>query len=358
MGNIVSDPIVQPSNDPQQVGSPATPVVSAATPISPETAIEQAVNPPAVEPPPLSQPQPSPDLAALNPGVIEGIGESKPAGFGKDPFAATTEPPAPESVAAPALATTEGAPPSITPEPPPPPPEEPPITPPAPEETPTESPTSVDAAKLLSQMPDVKQMMKDLEKSGCLLPELHTQENGHGPTDHSPLAALQPQRIKDNGFFTDTDTEPAKPLLPEVQLATTSQIVAKKGGGGMEIPLFLFVGLLSWLQAAQGIAQLVHFSLLTYPTYEQRVIAGEFTTAGMNAAVMKGGILATFTSIAFFAGGTVLIKRTKNNSAFLYFTLATIILNFFIQNVLVTKEFVSGNPLALPTILSEIFANR
>jgi hypothetical protein len=328
MGNIVSNPVQS-----GQVPSANTTGASSPSP--------QYITPPDI-------PGTVPTASST---TIEGTTPSPAqAGYGVDPFGPVT-PPAPT----PAIQPSEPEPPSITVDPPP------PTTPPL-ITTPSDqvlSTTQLDAATILSKIPDVGTMMKDLEKSGCLLPDLKVNKTLH--VDTSPLAALQPNRLKDQGNYISTPgSDQPKPVLPEVQLATTSvpeqkQHVRKDAG---ELPLFVFTAIICLIQVVQGATQVAHFFLIRYPQYEKLVINGQLTTTDVNATVIKAVFIAAMVFISLPIFLAVILKRAKNHSALLYISVVVIILNFCVQNIMAGSEFVSGSPLVLPSILSEIFSSR
>jgi hypothetical protein len=302
----------------------------------------------------------SPVITVTNPNVIEAVGQTGQGGaYHTDPFgtlppsqqtnqqsgeSGETELPSIPTVPPPASDT----PPSITPEVPVPQPE-PPIT--QPENT-TPDPRQGDVVALFSQMPDIFQMMKDLEKSGCLLPELQIKSTER--VDTSPLAALQPQRLKDQRFFSAPSDQPQTPQLPDVKLTETGAV--KHPAQFAELPMFVFVSLIAFIQSVQGFAQVAHFGLITYPQYEQMVISTQLTTTDVNATVIKALIIAGLAVFSILMGLILLVKRAKNHSILIYGVVALIVLNFFTQNMMARKEFASGNPLVLPEILGEVIS--
>jgi len=286
---------------------------------------------------------------AVAPQAIEGVGPApQESGYGIDPFGTL---PTQQTPALPEISPAAPEPPSITPEPPPLPPEPPPISPP---EAPVQG-SAVVAETLLNQIPDMKQMMKDLEKSGCLLPELNVKATER--VDTSPLAALQPQRLKDGGvFFSTPSNEPIKPILPEVQLATTSAGQPKQRAEKGELPLFVLTAVIGLVQSIQGVAQATHFALIRYPLYKQQNATTQLTTTDANAAAIKAAAIGLLAIITALISLMLIVRRTKNHSPLLYVSVMFIILNFFAQNFLRGGDFVSGSPLELPSILSEIIS--
>jgi len=296
-----------------------------------------------------SQPAPPPTQRGNTSSVaIEGIAEpiAPQSGFYVDPFGPNQNPPS-----LPREESTTTEPPSITPPEPLQPAEQPPITLPQ-EQTDT---FKHDAASILSRMPDISQMMKDLEKSGCLLPELNVQPQEMADT--SPLAALQPQRLKDKGtYFGSPSTKAAQPLLAEIKLAHSEAIHHEHES--KEIPLFVFAALIGFLQSLQGIVQAIYFIKITYPSYERDIMIGLVNTTDVNTSVIKAIIICVLAVIGGIISLFILIKRARNSSFLLYFLIGMIILNFISQNILGGKEFISGNPLALPQMISEIISKQ
>jgi hypothetical protein len=321
MGNIVSSDVVP---------TPPTPAAAAVTaPQAGLPPVEASVAPSApVAPSPVTT------------STIEGIGSTQPAGFNADPFG-----PLPSiETTAPADTTPEL--PSITPEPPPPPAPEPPITP-----VKEETPTHATAAELLAKMPDVQTMMKDLEKSGCLLPELQVKAGRH--IDTSPLAALQPKQLRDQSFFSSPSDEQPMKVLPEVQLASSKPVEKKELP---ELPMFVFVAVFALIQSIQGAAQLAHFIWVKYPEYEQMIVANVMTTTEVDSAMVRAIILGIMSAIGFMLGLLLLVKRSKNRSVDVYLVISMIVINFFVQNILVKNVMASGSPLMLPDILGEVIS--
>lgn len=300
---------------------------------------------------PITQSQPIPAQVPELPS-IEGVGQAaqQQAGYRVDPFG----PMDPSTQPAVNHAAAPPEPPSILPDPPAPTPPEPPITPPL-DQAQSGKET---AADLLGRMPSIEQMMKDLEKSGCLLPELKVTQSQH--VDTSPLAALQPNRLNNPSAEISTpSSEQPKPILPEVQLATTGKPVAQRQSKQpVELPLFVFTGVVCFIQAIQGVTQVIHFFLIEYPRYEQLVITGTLTTTDVNTTVVKGLIIAGLALISFVTLFVLVAKRSTNHSPSLYFSVALIVLNFYVQNVMVAGQFASGSPLVLPEIIGEILSRR
>ena len=211
-------------------------------------------------------------------------------------------------------------------------------------------------ATLLSNMPNIEQMMKDLEESDCLMPDL--QVNSTHRIDNSPLAALQPDRLKDKvAYFEDPNTEPDKPILPELQLATSS--IARPRSAPVEkqeLPMFVFVAIIGLIQAVQGTAQVAHFILVLYPQHEQLIVSTQLTTTELNTTVIKAALIGFIAFITMFTSLLLTVKRVKNTDPLLYVSVALIVINFFVQNIMASREFSSGSPLALPKTLSEIIS--
>jgi hypothetical protein len=303
------------------------------------------------EPPSILPPQPTPaHITAVTSQEIEAVGPKTPqAGYGVDPFGPMEQ----SQPQQPAIPDISLEPPSIIPDPPTAPPPAPLIT------QPDQQVSNVlSAVTLLSKMPNIEQMMKDLEKSGCLMPDLQVKVTHR--SDNSPLAALQPDRLKDKGaYFEDPNAEPAKPILPEIQLATTSVARPKNAPTEKhELPMFVFIAIIGIIQVIQGAAQVAHFMLTRYPQYEQLIISTQLTTTEVNATVIKAAFIGFIAFITFFTSLTLIIRRVKNHSVMLYVSVALIMLNFVVQNVMAGHEFVSGNPLSLPATLSEIISRR
>lgn len=328
MGNIVSNASVPTA---MQNPPPGTPVTSPQSGVPPTPPSETPLN---------SDPQiPS----GPPPVTIEGIETEQPVGFGTDPFGPLPTPELPSIPAEPEL-------PSITPEPPPEPAPLPPITP---VET-THKSSQQSAAELLAKMPDIQQMMKDLEKSGCLLPELQIKSTRR--IDSSPLAALQPQQLKDQSYFSSpTDEQPMK-VLPEVQLASTRPIDKPKVA--QELPVYVFVAMFGLVQSIQGLAMVLHFIFVRYPEYEQMIVANVISTSDADTAVVKAIIVGITAAIGFLFSLLLLIKRSKNKSVDIYIVISIVVINFIVQNILSQKVLASGNPLQLPDIVAEIMASR
>lgn len=210
------------------------------------------------------------------------------------------------------------------------------------------------AEAILNRIPDLDQMMKDLEKSGCLLPDLHVNEVVH--IDTSPLAALQPDRVNsDGGIITPPKTTPDMPALPAIQLGGTNDQVLEKPTPAPELPLFIFTAVLGLVQVLQGGAQVAHFFLIRYSVYEALIMAGELTTQQMNTAVMQAVILAFAAVSTAIISIIALISRPKTRSTLFYISVFMIVLNFALQNLMARQHFASGSPLALPSIFSELF---
>lgn len=291
-------------------------------------------------------------ITVPNPNVIEAVGQTgQVGGYHTDPFG--TLPSIPTIPPTPTIPTVQAnTPPSITPEPVVPLPE-PLITQPA---NTTPDPRQETVLVLFNRMPDIYQMMKDLEKSGCLLPELQIKSTER--LDTSPLAALQPQRLKDQRFFSAPTEQELNPLLPEVRLTATGIEVAKHPAQFTELPMFFFVSLISLIQSIQGFAQVIHFAVITYPQYEQLVIATQLTTTQVNTTVIKAMIVGIFAFLGFVMGLILFFKKARNQSLLLYGVITLILFNFFAQNVMVRKEFASGNPLVLPEIVSQVISKN
>jgi len=328
MGNIVSTASVPTAMQNPPPGTPVTSPQSGVPPTPPSTT-------------PVDQDAQT--LGGPAPITIEGIEAEQPAGFHTDPFGPLPTPELPDVPDEPEL-------PSITPEPPPEPAPLPPITP---LETQQKS-SQQSAAELLTKMPDVQQMMKDLEKSGCLLPELQIKSTRH--IDSSPLAALQPQQLKDQSYFSSpTDEQPMK-VLPEVQLASTRPVDPRKNPP--ELPLYVFVAMFGLLQSIQGLTMVAHFIFVRYPEYEQMIVANVITTSDADTAVVKAIIVGIAAAIGFLFSLLLLIKRSKNRSVDIYIVISIVVINFLVQNILSQKVLASGNPLQLPDMVAEIMASR
>lgn len=337
MGNIVSNIDV-----PGQ-----TPGVQANTASVPAAQIQEPPSILSIQP---QQSSPPPSITSVTSQEIEAVGQQTPqTGYGVDPFG----PMAQSQPQQPAIPDISQEPPSIIPEPPAPPPIPPLIT------QPEQQASQVDSAEtLLSNMPNIEQMMKDLEKSGCLIPDLHIKTTQR--TDTSPLAALQPDRLKDKGaYFEDPNAEPVKPILPEVQLATTSVARPKNAVTEKhELPIFVFVAVIGIIQSIQGATQVAHFMLVRYPQYEQLIISAQLTTTDVNTTVIKAAVIGLIAVITLCIALGLFVRRVKNHSAMLYVSVALIVINFFVQNFMAGQEFVSGSPLTLPATLSEIISSR
>lgn len=296
--------------------------------------------------------QPSTPSHLTEPPSIESIEQpaGQQSGYRVDPFGPMTT-----TFQTPSLATgpANPEPPSILPDPPPPPEPEPPISIPS-----DAIPQGNSAAALLARMPDIQQMMKDLEKSGCLLPELRVTQTH--PVDTSPLAALQPHRLNGSTVeISSPSTEQPKPILPDIQLATTGAVkVQQRPKESVELPLYVFTSAICLIQAIQGFAQVIHFFFIGYPEYEQLVIAGVQTTADVNTAVVKALIIIGLSLTSLITLLVLLTKRSSNHSPWLYFSVVLIVLNFYTQNVMVAGQFASGSPLHLPEIIGEIISPR
>lgn len=323
MGNIVS-PAAAPSQVPNAPGQGTNP------PPSPGVA---AMPPVAGTPPdlPNSTVPPVPSTT-----TIEGIDSAPQSGYHVDPFGPTPTTELPSATAMPDIPTT------VT--------QSPPITPLSDEN----SQVSPNAATLLAQMPDITQMMKDLEKSGCLLPEL--QVKNIKQLDTSPLAALQPGHQEDKSFFSSpTDKAPLK-VLPAVELTSSGKV--KPAEPHPELPLFVFVAVIAIVQAIQGLTQLTHFWLVKYPQFEQMIIANVITTMEIDAAVVRSALLGIFAAISLITGVLLLFKKSHSHSKLMYAVVAVIIINFITQNVMGRGTFASGNPIQLPETIAEIMAAR
>jgi len=226
-----------------------------------------------------------------------------------------------------------------------------PLTPPI---TPPKSLTGAaqSATELLINMPDVQQMMKDLEKSGCLLPELQIRSTRR--IDSSPLAALQPRQLQDQAYFSSpTDVQPMT-ILPEVQLASTHPVSRSTP---QELPLFVFVAIFGLVQSLQGIAMVAHFIFVKYPEYELMIVASVLATSDADTAVVKAVIVCIMAVISLLFSSLLLIKRSKNRSVEIYVVISIVVINFLVQNILPQNVLASGNPLQLPEIVSEIISS-
>lgn len=333
MGNIVSDAVVPNQLPPATAGGSVSAPVSATPPVSTtsQTPVQSA----------------PPEITTPNPASIEPVETPPTGGFNVDPFGSPASSRLDSSGSPPDLPPEL---PSITPESPAPPLPPPLIT------TPTDSGIGADttrrsAAELLSKMPDISQMMKDLEKSGCLLPELQIKSTEH--IDTSPLAALQPKHLKEQSFFSQPSDQPVKKILPEVQLATTH---SPQRSQPQELPLYVFVAVVSIVQGIQGLAQAAHFALVKFPAYEQMIVAGVIDTTDSDTAVVKAIIVGIMAVLGLLFGILLILKRSKNRSVDLYLVISIVVINFIIQNILAQKVLASGNPLQFPEIIGEILS--
>lgn len=333
MGNIVS-----PAAAPNQV--PNAPGQGTNSPPSPGVAAMPLV---AGTPPDLPNSTVPPVTSTT---TIEGIDSAAQSGYHVDPFGPTPTsepqlaPVVPEEVssatAMPEIPTAET--------------QSPPITPVSDEN----NQVRPNAATLLAQMPDITQMMKDLEKSGCLLPEL--QVKNIKQLDTSPLAALQPGHQEDKSFFSSpTDKAPLK-VLPAVELTSSGKV--KQAETHPELPLFVFVAVIAIVQAIQGLTQLTHFWLVKYPQFEQMIVANVITTMEIDAAVVRSALLGIFAAISLITGVLLLFKKSHSHSKLMYAVVTVIIINFVTQNVMGRGTFASGNPIQLPETIAEIMAAR
>ncbi|MBW7956029.1 hypothetical protein H3C66_04825 [Patescibacteria group bacterium] len=343
MGNIVSNAVVPDQLPPAQGGGVVTPPMSGVAPVGDEETKTPDTSPAVVESSSL------PEVTISTTNAIEGIGSSKPSGYHDDPFGAVISSSGPQPQPTPQLPSISAdEPPSITADPLPPAPPPPPFTP----VSKGDEETHQSAAALLGKMPDIETMMKDLEKSGCLLPELQIKSSQK--VDTSPLAALQPKHLQDQSFFSSpSDQQPMK-VLPDVQLANSGK--AGPPAPHSELPIFVFVSIIALIQAIQGIVQFAHFWLVKYSLYEQMIVANVITTLEVNTAVVKSLLLGIFAIVGLISGVALLLRRASSHAKLTYFVIALIIINFLIQNVLGRQEFGSGNPLHLPELLAEIMA--
>lgn len=338
MGNIVSDAVV-PNQLPLATAGgsvSASPTGGVSAPVS--------ATPPVSAEPSTATPT-SPVITTPNPASIEPVETVQTGSFKADPFGAPS--PQPDSSETPPDLPEL---PSISPEQPLAGEPQPFITSPAESEA-DGGVTRRSAAELLSKMPDISQMMKDLEKSGCLLPELQIKSTEH--IDTSPLAALQPKHLKEQSFFSQPSDQPVKKILPEVQLATTH---SPQRSQPQELPLYVFVAVVSIVQGIQGLAQAAHFALVKFPAYEQMIVAGVIDTTDSDTAVVKAIIVGIMAVLGLLFGILLILKRSKNRSVDLYLVISIVVINFIIQNILAQKVLASGNPLQFPEIIGEILS--
>lgn len=323
MGNIVSNAVVPSQVPPVTSGTPPTPLQAASPVVPPDL-------------PDTSSPKP------LNPNVIEGVGGTGGGSYNTDPFGPMPDTPANSDPSLPSIPTDQPAAPTTASD----------VTVPAPDN----GEVRQSAADLLTKMPDINVMMKDLEKSGCLLPELQVKSTQHNVTDTSPLAALQPGHKQEVTFFSSpSDKDPLK-VLPEVQLAASGK--QKQQKQPVDLPLFVFVSMIALVQALQGLVQLIHFGMVKYPQFEQMIGAQLLTTTQLDEYVVRAALLALSTLLVFLTGLVLLLKRSKNNSILMYVVVAMIVITFFTQNVMARDVFASGNPIQLPETIAEILATR
>lgn len=212
----------------------------------------------------------------------------------------------------------------------------------------TPSTPPISATELLARMPSIEEMMQDLEKSGCLLPDLAVQPVQ--ATDHSPLANLQPGQQQP--FFSSPTASTKQKNLPDVQLTVTGK--QKPAGRPVEMPVYIFIAVIALLQSLMAIVVILHYTFVKYRELELMITAGIMSTEEVNTVSVKVAIVGLVGFISFISAVRLLLKKSGNHSVPTYLAVCLIILNFVAQNVIGRNQFAAGNPLLLPETIAQI----
>jgi hypothetical protein len=205
-------------------------------------------------------------------------------------------------------------------------------------------------------LPDVSQMQELLMQSGALLGDLNVKEIQK--KDTSPLAALQPDRIRQTGEPTISPiTAPSmEPHLNSIALANAGY--GKVTQDGFQFPFFLLAAAVLFLQAVQGVFQLIHFILVKFPLFEHMLVMNQLLPNQINIYTVKAIILAGLVLLSTVIGSRILMRHQSISLPFWIIGISLIALNAFWQNMMTQPEFASGNPLQLPKIIQEIQAAK
>ncbi len=312
------DPVVTPATS----GAPSTP----ATPPAPGNTTQEieglastAQNPPNVEISGLSTPSNSGQAAPLT------LGSTEPLTLG------TSQPLAPQ-----APLDLPGTEPSST--------------------GPTHDPNS--------SLPNITEMETTLAQTGTLLPEIEVKPTTTVKLDVSPLAALQPEKIKESGEpetqatqITAVDSSPDQPAFHHIQLGNTQQHHFSQAAAinFPNLPYWIFSAIILFIQAVTGISQFLHFVFIQYPPLDQMVLTLQMAESELNVYMVKIGVL-SFVVITSLVFALVMFchNKLRTNIVFIGISFALILINFFVQNSYVLPHLIPGNPFQIPQVIQDI----
>ncbi|GEM_PF-3562133 len=227
--------------------------------------------------------------------------------------------------------------------------------------TPITLPGTEPSTSATSTVPDINKIQQTLQESGSLLPEFSVQETA--VPDNSPLAALQPERVRNGVVFTPPQPAAAPVThLPDVYLANTAKPLTasqlKTDEKPNNIPIFFFLGLGLFAQILQGISQLFHYILVQYPRLEQMIASGTLSLTEMNTSSMKGLVLAGFIAVSIFLLVIVFAQNVFLRPLIFYLALIVLTMNVVIQNIYLQPHFASGNPFNFQATVLEIMNSQ
>ena len=292
----------------------------------------------------MSDASPTVTHMPIDPGVIEGITPvGAPPGVKTDVIPVSSDPFAPAAL--PEIGPDPTTPSNTT-------------IPATPIKTPAPNPvaTPPSATDILATIPPIAEMQLQLKGSGMLVPELRVESVP--VTDTSPLAALQPDRLKEGPVsFTTPPTGDGSPKLPDFQFKnTTPQPVAEPVPGDQApgIPLYLFLGMALLVESVIGIIQLIHFIVVKYPRLEGMLVMGQILPTQVNVNVISAVGLGFLMILTLVLAITFFIQNAKVSTILLFSSIALLGLNILVQNRLLGETFSSGNPMAIPATIREI----
>ena len=210
----------------------------------------------------------------------------------------------------------------------------------------------------LQNLPDIAKMEADLGKSGILLPELQMSAQANQPLpDNSPLAALQPAKLKNS---SDAYTTPAQPVanvprLNPIQLATPTAgiFTASLLPEGISFPWQLIVGGLLFISALWGILQVAVFARTQYPALYQLVATNAMPISELNTAMGKAALVGGLATVNLcFILVVAFVGQTKQKLLLFIAAVILVVAGTIVQQRIAPPQLTSGSPLDLWHVLT------
>jgi hypothetical protein len=242
------------------------------------------------------------------------------------------------------------------------------ITPPDPINQPADfiQPVSTPTKKVESALPSITEMEQVLRQDVTLLPGIEIKKVVE-PVDRSPLAALQPDQLKENSDPLITSVsenhQNEAPRLSHFELATTKQIANKPLVPTTEededmllsFPLSVVMGAILGVQVMMALIQSLYFMIVQYPRLDSLLMMKQIAQFQVTLHFIKLGVLGFFAlgSLAIIVMSLLQLNKSLHKIV-IGIGLSLCVANFFVQIIFVRPELAAGNIFSIPQLLKEM----